>query len=324
MSSQESKLREIDRLLDEQKARGKEAELEEALAEGFANVEDYDEWLLKEETERCRIWDARMREMERNGIVPDWLQKERRNEALRDAQRWHFDPEKCDCEEHIDAMFCPRNLESGPNSTTGPLGELDEFERRRTWDAEIDVRGPSRRLEGSDVHRLWSINSQEEQHRDKMPFWAKGDPLIRYLTGDPAIPPLSPHGPTLDGTHQDQDLEMMEVADDNLSDREPLDAQPENSRKRRKGGKGEIKRSKNRSNPARLPVRHSERAPPMKRGGPKKTIGDAVSQWERWSLGEPRQTRSQKRKTFIALNANSQPEVIQTQPRRSQRIRGTV
>lgn len=133
------------------------------------------------------------------------------------------------------------------------------------------------------------------------------DHMIRYLIEKANRPPLSPHDHTIGGDYedQDQDVEMMETADDNLADMEPLGGQSENRQRRRKGVKCEIKSRKNRSAAAQKPTQQSQRAPAMKQSRPKKVISDSVSQWLCSSLGERKQTRSQKRKTFVALNANS-------------------
>ncbi|KAL8690617.1 MAG: hypothetical protein Q9218_003970 [Villophora microphyllina] len=317
MSSPDSNMEELERMLDEMEAESEAREHEDAQAAGFATVGEYHAWIDRIEKQRSREYIASIEEKERNGNLPAYVQKER-DDTLRDSQMWRFNPDKCDCEEHIDGMFCPGNLQSIPNSTTGILGKIDEVHRGQVKDMNFDVRSPSKRFEGSDVSRLWSINSQEEQNGDEIPFWARGDRLAQYLAGRPGASSLDAHYAAPSGSRH-QDIEMMEATYDSLVAMEPSSGLPHNSIKKMKGGKGEIKAGKNRSAPARLPARHSQRSPPMKKGSPKRKVGSAIVQRERSCLGEPAQTRSQTRKTFAALNIRSQPEVIEVQPRRSAR-----
>ncbi|KAL9585421.1 MAG: hypothetical protein Q9212_001530 [Teloschistes hypoglaucus] len=316
--------------------------MEEARKAGFTNVQDFRDWERREEEERCHEFEARLAEMERNGTVDPWLQKQIEDD-LREVQGRYFDPEKCRCKglpmtnvgyfdrtdsilDHINRKFCPGSLVPEPHSPTRSYGEFDRDRLQEIWAEPINVRGPSHRYEGSDVHSLWSLDSQAEENRDLMPDWAVREPLTRYLMQKAGRSPWSPHDHMFGGYHEDQDadVQMMDTADDNPADLEPLGGQPKNGKKGKKGGKGEIKSSKNRSAAAKLPTQQSQRAPAMKRGRPKKVISDTVSQWLCSSLGERKQTRSQKEKIFIALNAKSQPEVIETQPRRSQRSRRAV
>ncbi|KAL9588414.1 MAG: hypothetical protein Q9203_002782 [Teloschistes exilis] len=308
---------EIDRQFERIQARARANQLKRAQDAGFTNVEDHHKWLIKEENESHRRYEVKIAEEIRAGNIPVWVQKER-DRQLREAQEWHFDPEKYS----ISGFFCPGNLETEANSTTGPSGEFDARQRRQLWNATLNMQGPSRRLKDFDLYRYWSFKSPDEHRQQELPIWAMNDPMIRYLMEKADRPPSSPHDHTVGGDYedQDQDVQTMETADGNLADMEPLGGQSENRQRRRKRGKGEIKSSKNRSAAAQ----QSQRAPAMKQGRPKKVISDSVSQWLCSSLGERKQTRSQKRKTFVALNANSQPEVIEPQPKRSQRTRRAV
>ncbi|KAL8632092.1 hypothetical protein Q9189_002235 [Teloschistes chrysophthalmus] len=202
MDPQESKLEEVRRSIAEQKARGEAAEVREARDAGFTNVEDFRDWELREERERRCDFEARMAEMERNGTVDPWLQKQM-DDDLR----------------HVNSKFCPGGLVSEPNSTTGSCDEFDRERQQEIWEMPFNWQGPSNRYEGSDVNSLWSLDSQEEQNREEMPEWADRDPFLQCLMKQAGRLPLGPHDHMFDGDHQDEDQDVEMIQDRILTDR---------------------------------------------------------------------------------------------------------
>ncbi|KAL8719969.1 MAG: hypothetical protein Q9181_007986 [Wetmoreana brouardii] len=191
----------------------------------------------------------------------------------------------------------------------GWKGELIEARRPRIEDMVINEWEPSRRLPDHHLHQLWSEDSQEEQHQDPAPVWARQDAVLQYLIAQPTAPTVdnSNNPGASPGVHEFEMQSSTELVEDYYvvtQSTTELVAKTPNQRttprfrargnsSNKRAGKGAVRGRENKRESAKPPLRGPKRAPSTKRAGRKQQSSGAVPSWLRSLLQQPTQTRSQ-------------------------------
>ena len=250
-----------------------------------------------------------------------------------EPEKWFY-PERCNCEgqssialcksantdldtEHFLGVFCPGNLKELPGSMEGWLGEYRRSRQPDLRDMTINERKPSRRLPDQHVHRLWSLDSEDEQNQEPLPIYFKQDRVVQEILAKPkGICEVSDNNVNL---HQHAMESHQQSVSYSIPSNEPIQrsalSEDKRSRRLKLGGKGTIKGGASKNGQASQPPRVTNGAPSMKKKRSKDKEGGVTPPWLRSFLEQPRQTRSKDCKILVQLNAQSQ--VVAASPRRS-------
>ncbi|KAL8889303.1 MAG: hypothetical protein Q9215_003383 [Flavoplaca cf. flavocitrina] len=140
----------------------------------------------------------------RSGQDPERRDREHHDRARAKEEKqstpWYL-PEKCRCNgrpnrtqnylldankgaEHLTPSFCEGNLKSPEGSMNGVSDLFREQIRPRLEDMVIDERKPSNRYTEAKLRKVWSEDSEDDQHELLLPNWADRDPVVQHLIAD--------------------------------------------------------------------------------------------------------------------------------------------
>ena len=105
--------------------------------------------------------------------------------------------------EHLTPIFCEGNLKSPEGSMNGVSDLFREQIRPRLEDMVIDERKPSNRYTEANLRKVWSEDSEDEQHELLLPNWADRDPVVQHLIAERTLRQSETQNePRLSGYHE--------------------------------------------------------------------------------------------------------------------------
>ena len=194
---------------------------------GYASFEEYSQ-AMKPQWDTRRVESRKMAQEHWNETVRSGQDPERQDRQYHDRVRAEEEkqstpcylPEKRRCNgrtnrtqtyllgankgaEHLTPIFCEGNLKSPEGSMNGVSDLFREQIRPRLEDMVIDERKPSNRYTEANLRKVWSEDSEDEQHELLLPNWADRDPVVQHLIAERTLRQSETQNePRLSGYHE--------------------------------------------------------------------------------------------------------------------------
>ncbi|MCJ1465105.1 hypothetical protein MMC07_003721 [Pseudocyphellaria aurata] len=158
--------------------------LELAKEKGFSTYEELQEFKLRQFDERHAQYEAFLdEECKRRGITREQLYAE-------DPQRPPDEPE-CNCDGHLNPLFCPERLQSYNSIIEDPSGLIKSSHPPQIEQLHMKEDDKSKRLSEEALEQYWGMDSQKWPR--ELPQWVRRDPVVKQITvyeiEHPSVPP---------------------------------------------------------------------------------------------------------------------------------------